>query len=71
MATGGLFPKAMRRGAASCFRFYASTRAGLYPTLLAGGRYHVEPPSALGLENPFQPDLGRLVETIGASGAIS
>lgn len=45
--------------------------AGLYPTLLAGGRYHLETPSALGLENPFQPDLGKLVETIGASGATS
>lgn len=45
--------------------------AGLYPTLLAGGRYHLETPSALGLQNPFQPDLGRLVETIGGSGATS
>jgi long-chain acyl-CoA synthetase len=45
--------------------------AGLYPTLLAGGRYHLAPTADLGLEDPFRPDLGRLVETIGASGATS
>jgi acyl-CoA synthetase (AMP-forming)/AMP-acid ligase II/pyrroloquinoline quinone (PQQ) biosynthesis protein C len=45
--------------------------AGLYPTLLAGGRYHLETPAALGLENLFQPDLGKLVATIGAVGATS
>ncbi|MGZ6018108.1 MAG: AMP-binding protein [Phenylobacterium sp.] len=45
--------------------------AGLYPTLLAGGRYHLESPAALGLENPFRPNLGQLVETIAAAGATS
>ncbi len=45
--------------------------AGLYPTLLAGGRYHLETPAKLGLANPFQPDLGQLVAAIGATGATS
>jgi long-chain acyl-CoA synthetase len=45
--------------------------AGLYPTLLAGGRYHLETPATLGLANPFQPDLGQLVATIEATGATS
>jgi long-chain acyl-CoA synthetase len=45
--------------------------AGLYPTLLAGGRYHVLPPSGLGVENPFKPDLGRLTAAIANEHATS
>lgn len=45
--------------------------AGLYTTLLAGGRYHVLPPAALGLAEPFRPDLARLAGAIAAEGATS
>lgn len=45
--------------------------AGLYATLLAGGRYHVLSPDALGLGNPFRPDLARLVDRIAAEEASS
>lgn len=45
--------------------------AGLYTTLLAGGRYHVLAPSELGLANPFRPDLAQLVRRIAGEGANS
>lgn len=34
--------------------------AGLYPTLIAGGRYHAPGLAALGFADPFRPDLARL-----------
>ena len=45
--------------------------AGLYTTLLAGGRYHVLAPGDLGLANPFRPDLPRLGAVIGETAATS
>ncbi|MCI3133764.1 AMP-binding protein [Phenylobacterium aquaticum] len=45
--------------------------AGLYTTLLAGGRYHVLGPAELGLAEPFRPDLGKLAAAIAAEGATS
>ncbi|THD51082.1 AMP-binding protein [Phenylobacterium sp.] len=45
--------------------------AGLYATLLAGGRYHLAEAADLGLAEPFRPDLGRMVQTIAATGATS
>lgn len=45
--------------------------AGLYPILLAGGCYRVLPPAALGLAEPFRPDLQRLTTAIAAEGATS
>lgn len=45
--------------------------AGLYATLLAGGGYHVLPPSSLGLSDPFHPDLGRLTAAIASERATS
>lgn len=45
--------------------------AGLYPILLAGGRYHVLPAAALGLDNPFRPDLAALAVAIAAEHATS
>lgn len=45
--------------------------AGLYTTLLAGGRYHVLPAAELGLDNPFRPDLPALAATIAAEHATS
>jgi acyl-CoA synthetase (AMP-forming)/AMP-acid ligase II len=45
--------------------------AGLYATLMAGGRYHVLPPSDLGLADPFRPDLGRLTSAIATERASS
>jgi long-chain acyl-CoA synthetase len=45
--------------------------AGLYTTLLAGGRYHVLSPVELGLAEPFRPDLGKLAGAISAEGATS
>jgi long-chain acyl-CoA synthetase len=45
--------------------------AGLYATLLAGGRYHLAPTADLGLAEPFRPDLGRMVQTIAATDATS
>lgn len=45
--------------------------AGLYPTLLAGGRYHVLPPTELGLADPFRPDLSRLATVIAEEQATS
>lgn len=45
--------------------------AGLYPTLLAGGRYHVQPPASLGFAKPFAPDFGRLAGALADSAATS
>ncbi|MBX3479005.1 MAG: AMP-binding protein [Caulobacter sp.] len=45
--------------------------AGLYATLIAGGRYHVLPPEDLGLANPFRPDLARLAAVIAGEKASS
>lgn len=45
--------------------------AGLYTTLIAGGRYHVLPSAALGLDNPFRPDLAALAGAIAAEEATS
>jgi long-chain acyl-CoA synthetase len=45
--------------------------AGLYTTLLAGGRYHILPADQLGLTDPFRPDLPRLAATIAEHGANS
>jgi len=45
--------------------------AGLYATLIAGGRYHVLPAAALGLDNPFRPDLAALAGAITAEAASS
>ncbi|MBI1405654.1 MAG: AMP-binding protein [Caulobacter sp.] len=45
--------------------------AGLYTTLIAGGRYHVLPAEDLGLANPFRPDLSRLAAAIAGQQANS
>lgn len=45
--------------------------AGLYASLLAGGRYLVRPSAAIGLANPFAIDEARLVAAIDASHATS
>jgi long-subunit acyl-CoA synthetase (AMP-forming) len=45
--------------------------AGLYTTLLAGGRYHLLAPAELGLSDPFRPDLPRLVAAIAGEHANS
>jgi long-subunit acyl-CoA synthetase (AMP-forming) len=45
--------------------------AGLYTTLLAGGRYHILPADQLGLSDPFRPDLPRLAAAIGEQHANS
>ena len=45
--------------------------AGLYVTLIAGGRYHVLPPGQLGLRNPFRPDIAVLAQALHAAGATS
>ncbi|MDB5456147.1 MAG: AMP-dependent synthetase and ligase [Caulobacter sp.] len=45
--------------------------AGLYTTLIAGGRYHVLPAAALGLGDPFRPDLAGLASAIAAEEATS
>lgn len=45
--------------------------AGLYTTLLAGGRYHILPPDQLGLSDPFRPDLPRLAGAIAEQRATS
>ena len=45
--------------------------AGLYASLLAGGEYHVLAPSAVGLGDPFKPDLNQLASAISNSGATS
>lgn len=45
--------------------------AGLYTTLLAGGRYHILPLDQLGLTDPFRPDLPRLAGAIADHHATS
>jgi long-subunit acyl-CoA synthetase (AMP-forming) len=45
--------------------------AGLYTTLLAGGRYHILPPEPLGLSDPFRPDLPKLASAIAEQRASS
>lgn len=45
--------------------------AGLYATLLAGGRYLVRPAAAIGLTNPFAIDDAQLVAAIDANQATS
>ncbi|MBP7337003.1 AMP-binding protein [Niveispirillum sp.] len=45
--------------------------AGLYCTLLAGGHYLAEAPSDLGLDQPFQPDFGRLLAVLALRRANS
>lgn len=45
--------------------------AGLYPILLAGGRYHALGLREIGFSNPFQPDLSRLLGAIVQSEATS
>lgn len=45
--------------------------AGLYPILLAGGRYHALGLKEIGFGNPFQPDLGQLLGAIVQSEATS
>jgi acyl-CoA synthetase (AMP-forming)/AMP-acid ligase II/pyrroloquinoline quinone (PQQ) biosynthesis protein C len=45
--------------------------AGLYPTLLAGGRYHVPPPASLGFAKPFAPDFGMLAGALAGNAATS
>ena len=45
--------------------------AGLYPTLLGGGRYHVLAPAELGLADPFRPDFGQLSGAIAGEQATS
>jgi long-chain acyl-CoA synthetase len=45
--------------------------AGLYPTLLAGGRYHVLSPAELGLSDAFRPDLPTLAAAIAGEQATS
>ncbi len=39
--------------------------AGLYPTLLTGGTFHIPDPVAAGLENMFRPDFARLARHLG------
>ncbi|MDF0542959.1 AMP-binding protein [Sphingobium sp. H39-3-25] len=45
--------------------------AGLYATLLAGGRYLVRSPSETGLANPFMADDAKMVEAIKGGAATS
>lgn len=45
--------------------------AGLYATLLAGGRYHAPGLVELGFADPFRPDLAKLCNTVTAAGATS
>lgn len=45
--------------------------SGLYPILLAGGRYHALGLREIGFANPFQPDLARLLGAIIQSEATS
>jgi len=45
--------------------------AGLYPTLLAGGRYQVEALATLGFADPFRPDFGRMAAVLAQTGATS
>ena len=45
--------------------------AGLYPILLAGGRYHALGLREIGFANPFQPDLAQMLGAIVGSEATS
>jgi len=45
--------------------------AGLYATLLAGGRYRVQPSATIGLANPFAIDAAMLVASIADCRATS
>lgn len=45
--------------------------AGLYATLLAGGRYLVRPSASIGLANPFAVDADALIAAVAGSGATS
>lgn len=45
--------------------------AGLYSTLLAGGHYLAASAAALGLDQPFQPDFGRLLGALSMMRANS
>lgn len=45
--------------------------AGLYSTLLAGGHYLAASPATLGLDQPFQPDFGRLLAALATMRANS
>lgn len=45
--------------------------AGLYATLIAGGRYHLPSPQDVGLREPFLPIFSRLLETLAGCGASS
>lgn len=45
--------------------------AGLYSTLLAGGRYLVRSPSDIGLADPFTTDEAKMVEAISDGAATS
>jgi long-chain acyl-CoA synthetase len=45
--------------------------AGLYSTLIAGGRYHVPLPEDLGLDQPFRPDFYRLAHGLAECDAKS
>lgn len=45
--------------------------AGLYATLLAGGRYHAASLAEAGMAQPFRPDFARLLGTAARSGATT
>ncbi|MDB5359072.1 MAG: AMP-dependent synthetase [Rhodospirillales bacterium] len=45
--------------------------AGLYPTLLAGGCYHVPPPASFGLARPSAPDFDMLAGALAENAAPS
>ena len=45
--------------------------AGLYTTLLAGGRYHVPSQSEIGFAKPFAPDFSALIRALATSQATS
>lgn len=45
--------------------------AGLYTTLLAGGRYHAVGLAETGMGEAFRPDFPRLLETIAGTGATT
>lgn len=45
--------------------------AGLYPTLLAGGRYHALGLRTLGFAEGLRPDVDRIVEAVAANDATS
>lgn len=45
--------------------------AGLYASLLAGGTYAPRGSAAIGLDQPFRPDMRRMADAIAATGATS